>query len=212
MKYLFLAVVLLLAACAPASTVLPTQAAPPVISVHASPATEPWLGEVYVCGAEISVVIRLSASESAADIRLRLGEPEILNTPAYPIGAEELLVVAHRESLIQNLSREEARELFSHGRENVELWVFASSVDAQEIFEREVMLGERIHPLARLALHPQQMSDILNSDSNAVGILPRRWMAGAAREVFRLAEIPVLAMTPIEPQGAVKELVACLQK
>ncbi len=212
MKYLFLAVVLWLAACAPVSTVFPAQAAPPVISVYASPAAEPWLSEVYACGAEISAVIRLSASKSAAEIRLRLGEPEILNSPAYQIGAEELLVVTHRENPLQNLSRDEARELFYEGRENVEIWVFASSADAQEIFEREILFGKQIYPLARLALHPQQMSDVLNSQNNAIGILPRRWKTGAAREVFRLTGIPVLAITPLEPQGAVKELIACLQQ
>ncbi len=211
MKYPFLAIVLFLTACAPAPTDLPAQAALPVVSVYASPAAEPWLGEVYACGIETSVVIRLSASESAGDIRLRLGEPKTLDTPAYQIGTEDILVVTHRESPVQNLSADEARALFSEGQENVEIWVFASSADAQEIFERQVMLGEQIHPLARLALHPQQMSDTLSNGKNAVGILPRRWKAGTTREVFALTGIPVLAITSGEPQGAVKELLGCLQ-
>lgn len=212
MKYPFLAVVLFLAACASAPTDLPAQAAPPVVSVYASPAAEPWLEEVYACGVETSIVIRLSASESVADIRLRLGEPETLNTPAYQIGTEDILVVTHRESPVQNLTADEARALISQGQENVEIWVFASSASAQEIFEREVMLAVKIHPLARLALHPQQMSDTLSNEKNAVGILPRRWKAGTTREVFALTGIPVLAITSGEPQGAVRELIACLQQ
>jgi hypothetical protein len=66
--------------------------------------------------------------------------------------------------------------------------------------------------LARLAASPQQMSDILNSEKNAVGLLPRHWQAGAAREVFRLADAPVLALTQSEPQGSIKTLIACLQQ
>lgn len=211
MKRSLLFLVLLLTACArppETSSAIP----PPVVSVYTSPAAEPWLEEVYACGAELSVVIRLSASESAADIRLRLGEPKTLSTPAYQVGSEDLLVVTNSKSPPQDMTRDEARRLFVQGGENVELWVYASSADVQEVFEREVMPGERIHPLARLALHPQQILDTLNNGENAIGILPRRWMNETMREVFRLAGVPVLAITPGEPQEAVKGLIACLQK
>jgi hypothetical protein len=90
--------------------------------------------------------------------------------------------------------------------------VYASGEDVQEIFEREIMKGARIHSFARLAANPQQMSDTLNAEETAVGILPRRWKAGTVREVFTLAAVPVLAIAPAEPQGAVKEIIACLQK
>jgi hypothetical protein len=210
-KRALLVLVVLVTACArpqETSSVIP----PPVVSVYTSPAAEPWLQDVYACAREVSVVIRLSASESAADIRLRLGEPKTLSTPAYQIGAEDILIVTNRDSPLEGLTVEEARALFSQGRENVELWVYASSADVQEVFEREVLFGERIHPLARLALHPQQMLDILSNEKNAIGILPRRWMNETMREVFRLAGVPMLAITPGEPQEAVKELLACLQK
>lgn len=208
MKRLLLFLVLIFSACAPA----PAASVPPVVSVHASPAAEPWLEDVYACARETSAVIRLSASESAADIRLRLGEPETLDAPAYQVGAEDILVVTHPQSAIENLSAEEARRLFSESGENVEVWVFASSEDAQEIFEREVMRGTRIHSSARLALHPQQFLDALKAESSAVGILPRRWMNETMREAFALRDVPVLAITPGEPQGAAGELIACLQK
>jgi hypothetical protein len=210
-KRALLVLVLLLTACArPQET--SSVIAPPVVSVYTSPAAEPWLQDVYACAREVSVVIRLSASESAADIRLRLGEPKTLSTPAYQIGAEDILIVTNRDSPLEGLTVDEARALFSQGRENVELWVYASSADVQEVFEREVLFGERIHPLARLALHPQQMLDTLSNEKNAIGILPRRWMNKTMREVFRLAGVPMLAITPGEPQEAVKELLACLQK
>jgi len=204
--------ILILTACAAPSPKTSSAAPPPVVSIYVSPAAEPWLEDVYACAREISAVIRLSASESAADLRLRLGEPETLKTPAYQIDVEEILVVTHRESPIQNLTADEGRALFSQGQENVEIWVYASSADIQEVFEREIMRGTRIHPLARLTLHPQQMSDALNLERNAVGILPRRWKAGTIRDVFALTGVPVLAITPGEPQGAIKELIACLQE
>ncbi|GAB4484758.1 MAG: hypothetical protein Fur0016_15610 [Anaerolineales bacterium] len=211
MKFSLLFLVLILTACAP-QPAAPPATSPPVVSVYASPAAEPWLEDVFACGTEIAVVIRLSASESAAEIRLRLGEPESLSSPAYQIGTEDMLVVTRRESPIENLERDQAQTLFSTGGENVQVWVYASSADVQEIFEREVMRGTRIHPSARLALHPQQLVDALQSENNAAGLLPRRWANEQMREVFALRNLPVLAITRGEPQGAVKELIACLQK
>ncbi len=202
--------ILILTACA-AQPSTPS-AALPIVSVYASPATEPWLDDVYACATEVSVVIRLSASQSVADIRLRLGEPPHLTTPAYQIGEEDILVVTHLQNPLRELTADEARQLFAGGEENVEVWVYASGAEIQELFEREVMRGTRIHSSARLALHPQQILDTLNTRSNVVGLLPRRWTNKTIREVFALRNVPVLTITTDEPQSAVKELIACLQK
>jgi hypothetical protein len=56
------------------------------------------------------------------------------------------------------------------------------------------------------------MSNTLVNQANTVGILPRHWKAGDAREVFSSGTVPVLAITNAEPQGVIKELIACLQK
>jgi len=55
------------------------------------------------------------------------------------------------------------------------------------------------------------MSDRLNNEFNAVGILQRHWKAGDVREVYSVAKVPVLAITQTEPQGAVNQLIGCLQ-
>lgn len=210
MKRALLFLVLILTACAPPPETS-LAAPPPIVSVHVSPAAEPWLEEVYACGADFSIIIRLSASESAADIRLRLGEPPNLTTPAYQIGTEDVLVVTHPQNPLGKLTLEEARRVFAEGGGNVEVWVYASGGEVQELFEREVMRGTRITSLARLALHPQQMLELLERDSHAVGLLPRRWLRAPLREVFALRDVPVLALTASEPQGAARELIACLQ-
>jgi len=202
---------IVLTACAPA-TAQPVAPTPQVLSVYASPATEPWLEEVYNCAEQNSIVISLAASTSSADLSLRFGEPEQLSTPAFQIGSDDLLIVTHPESPIQNLTVDEARALFLEGQENAQVWVYASGADVQEVFEREVMPGSSIHSLARLAAHPQQMSDVVNAEKDAVGLLPRRWKTGAAREVFSLPNIPILVITPGEPQGAAQEIIACLQQ
>jgi hypothetical protein len=92
------------------------------------------------------------------------------------------------------------------------VWVYASDADVQEVFDQFVMEGRVVSPSARVAVHPQQMSDTLNNEANTVGIVPKHWKAGDSRFVYSIPNIPVLAITPNEPQGTLKELIACLQK
>ena len=94
----------------------------------------------------------------------------------------------------------------------MQVWVYPSGEDLQEVFDQFVMEGRTVTPAARLAVNPQQMSDTLVNEPNTVGILPRHWKAGDSREVLSVATVPVLAITRIEPQGAVQQLIACLQK
>ena len=187
-------------------------ATPQIVQVYSTFAAEPWLSELYDCGQTQAILSRVDDPISA-DIILRVGEPPFLDSPAYQIDTEEILIVTHRQSPVQNLTLEEARLLFSGlGDPSVQVWVYASGEDVQEGFDRVVMAGRRVAPSARIAVHPQQMSDTLVNEPNTVGVLPRHWKAGDSRDVFTVGTVPVLAITMSEPEGAIKELIACLQK
>ena len=188
------------------------QPTPEVFSVYSSSSATPWLADLYDCADSVAV-IRLSNSPSDADILLRVGEPRQLSGFAYQIDEEEILIVTHRQSPVQNLTFEGAQTLFAGlGDPSVQVWVYASGDDVAEVFDQYMMKGRTVSSSAMVAVTPQQMSDVLNSNSNAVGILPRHWKAGDVRDVFSVAKIPVLAVTQSEPQGAVNQLIGCLQK
>ena len=187
-------------------------ATPQIVSVYSTSAAQPWLSELYDCAGTASILSRVD-DPSSAQIILRIGEPEFLVSPAYQIDTEEILIVTHRQSPVQNLSLEEARALFAGlGDPSVQVWVYASGEDLREVFDRLVMAGEHVAPSAHLAVGPQQMSDTLVNEPNTVGILPRHWKMGDSREVLSAGTVPVLAITQGEPKGVVKELIACLQK
>lgn len=132
---------------------------------------------------------------------------------AYQIGEEEIVIAVNRESPIQTLTIEEVRTLFAgQGIESAQVWVYASGEDLQEAFDQIVMKGRGVTSFARVAANPQEMAAVLNSESNAVGILPQRWVAGNIRAVHSLGRLPVLALTREEPQGNAKALLACLQR
>ena len=206
--FLFLLSSLLLFSCSPSTPAV----TPQLVTVYSTSAAQPWLPELYQCTGSSTAISRVDDA-SGADIALRVGEPELLTSPAYQIDTEDILIVTQRQSPVQNLTLEEARDLFAgQGDPSVQIWVYAAEEDVQEVFDRVVMPGGRVIPSARLAVNPQHMSDTLVNEANTVGILPRHWKVGDSREVFRVATVPVLAITRSEPQGVVQELIACLQK
>ena len=187
---------------------------PEVVSVYSSPAAEPWLSELYDCAAgQANIVLSRVDEPDSAQIAVRIGESQFLSSFAYQIDVEEILIVTQRQSPVQNLTLDDARALFMGlGDPSVQVWVYAAGEDVQQVFDQFVMDGRSVAPSANVAVSPQQMSDTLIKQPNTVGILPRHWKAGDSREVFSAATVPVLALTNTEPQGVVKELIACLQK
>jgi len=209
MRKIVLSFVFLLTACAPATS--QTVVTPQLVSVYLTSAATPWLDNVYACAGAFSAISRTD-DPSSADIILRVGEPEYLASFAYQIDEEEILIVTHRQSPVQNLTPEAAQDLFAGlGDPSVQVWVFASGEDVFDAFDQFVMKGRNVSSSANIALTPQQMSDMLNSETNAVGILPRHWKAGDVRDVYSVATVPVLAITQNEPQGAINQIVGCLQ-
>jgi hypothetical protein len=202
--FLFILAVVL-SACGPAT---PT-AEPQIVDVYATSAAQPWLTELYACAADSGIVLNVNAE--SPEIYLRVGEPEISVSPSYKIDEEEILVVTHRESPVQNLSLEEVQELFAKGSPSAQVWVYPSDADLQKAFDQLVMKERSVTSSARVAVSPQNMSDVLNSESNVIGILPRHWKTGNVREVASAGTVPVLAVTKSEPQGAVIKLISCLQ-
>lgn len=191
--------------CAPRSS-QPIQ----TITAYSTSSAQPWMNDLFACADEVSVSVNVTAEQP--EIFLRIGEPDDLSSPAYQIDEEEILIVTHRESPVQNLSLEEVQALFSgSGDQSAQVWVYPSELDVQGLFDQFVMQGRSVTPSAQVAVNPQQMSDLLNTESNAVGILPRHWKAGNSREVYELGTFPVLAILKAEPQGAVVSVVACLQ-
>ncbi len=198
--------ILFLISCAPSATPAETQ----VVTAWSTPAAEPWLNELFTCANDLSVVVNINAEDP--EISLRIGEPETFVSPAYQIDEEEILIVTHRESPIQNLSLEGVQTLFTgQGDPSAQVWVYAQDTDVQIVFERLVMDGRAVTSFGRLATSPQHMSDTLNAEPTAVGVLPRHWKMGNSREVFSAGIVPVLALTREESSPAATQLIACLQ-
>jgi ABC-type phosphate transport system substrate-binding protein len=144
-----------------------------------------------------------------------------LTSLAYQIGTEEILVVVQPQTRVESLTLDQVRRLFSGqitkwtdlgGADiGVQVWTFAPPEDIAEVFDRNVMLGEPITSLARLAVSAQAMSDSVGSTPGSIGFLPRRLKASNTAEALVAASVPVLAMTSSEPRGPVRDMLSCLQ-
>jgi hypothetical protein len=188
-----------------------TPSAIKVVNVYATGGARPWLEDMYACAEEAGAVLNLT-SESP-QIQLHLGEPEDWNGAIYQVGTEEIVVVVQLQSPLGSLTLTQVNEIFSgKGDPSLQVWAFAAGDDLQKVFDLLVMNGRGVTSFARLAATPMQMSAALNGDVNAVGFLPRRWMTDGLKELLAAGSVPVLALTPSEPEGIARDLLACMRK
>ncbi|MGC8856907.1 MAG: hypothetical protein ACP5QU_08915 [Anaerolineae bacterium] len=210
MRALLLVLLMFVTACAPGTTSPP--ATQTVIGVFATPASRPWLEKFYPCAAKQQVALALTDLASAQLI-LRLGEPEGLSQPAFQIGEEQIEVVVPAGSPLRDLGREEVRALFvGQGQENVQVWVFSPASDVQQVFDRQLMGGQGITSLARLASGPEEMAEALSAQVNAIGLLPGRLVPPrGVRGVWILPGVPVIVIAAAPVEGGIQNFLACLQ-
>jgi ABC-type phosphate transport system substrate-binding protein len=213
---------LLLASC---TATTPTATAEP-LSIQYTEASVPWLAEVYDCaGAETVRAEQLAANLfdlQAADVAIRIGQPDDVNGSAFQIDSEDILVIVNPQNPARNLTVEQVRGLFDGSMQDwkeingsdaaPQVWVFAAEEDVEQVFEQYIMDGSPVTSLARLATGMDDMSQAIAEDVNAIGILPRHWKAGNVLEAYTLTSIPVLALTSQEPKGETERVIACLQK
>lgn len=224
-KILFCFLLLLTACAAPPSENAALTSSPVVVKIHATAAAQAWQSELFDCAANHAAVLVLS-DPGSADILLRVGEPQNLSLPAFQLGSEEILVVVNPARSSRQLQVEQVVQLFTgeisdwsqvtpsisdvQNGGTVRVWVFSDGEDVQQVFATW-LAGSPVVSGARLAASPEAMVRAIADDPNAVGILSRHWKTESVSDVYVAASAPVLAVTPSEPQGIVKDLLACLQ-
>ncbi|HEY9152249.1 MAG TPA: substrate-binding domain-containing protein [Anaerolineales bacterium] len=216
MKKIFLAIIFLLTACAPAPAIV----TPQLVKVYVTSATSSRLNNLYNCSTPSTAI--LLSDPQAADITLRLGPPDNLSSPAFQIGMDDVDVIVQSQNSINQLTADQVHSIFLGQVTNwkdiggsdmpIQVWTYAPGVDIQQIFEQDVMINQQVTSLARLAVSAQNMLDAISKDSGAIGLLPHSLETSNVKSVYKIASAPLLAITKSQPQGTVKDLIACLQK
>ncbi len=196
------------------------QTTPQLVNVYVSSAAYPWVNDLYNC-TPTSAVINLSDPLSA-DVTMRLGVPDHLTTPGFQVSSEDILVIVHPQTGVLSLTLFQVRSIFLGQVVNwkdvggsdlpVQVWSFSPDEDVQDLFSQTVMNGQPITSLARLAVSGESMVEAVGTNPGSVGILSRRLITSAVQNVFTVAKVPVLIITKSPPEGAISELISCLQQ
>lgn len=231
----------LLAACSPRKAgPAPSPTAPPTplpLVVYHTPAVRLRLGALRSCAAAVPGLAlymeELPASHlpEASDLEngmiLRLGEGRGSLPFAASLGEELIRVVANPESPIDSLEKDTLHAIFTGeqttrdetgGTQPLHPWVYSPGEELSDLLEEKILEGKQPAAAANLAATPQEMLAAVAENPEAIGWLPESWLDESVRAV-ELApalqaelSLPILAITPAEPQGVLREFLSCVQE
>lgn len=219
----------------PAETPSPAPTLAPIF-VRYTPALRPLETALQTCAGRIPEMALFSEELPAGHlpgipkpgaIHLRLGEPTEPIAYAAVLGEIQAAFIVHPDNPLPSLSDEEVAALFigpEAGWESVggpdapvHPYIFPAGDEIRELVDASLLEGAEISPLAGIAASPEHMLQLVAEDPNAIGYLPGNWLT---EEVKTLPientgsaglRLPVLALTPREPEGLTASLLSCLQ-
>jgi PBP superfamily domain len=202
-------------------------ASPETFKVQYSFAAQPWLATLNICAGNKIVLSNLLASDyqdlKTANLVIHIGHPDNLTDLAYKLGTDDLLVIVNPQNPVKKLSADQVRGIFTgrfqtwtsvHGsNRQIRVWVFPAGEDVQQIFEETILARSSPASMARLASSPDEMSQAVSNDPDAIGLITARRKTGTTTDVFTAgSNLPVLAITQFRPQGILAQILACMQK
>jgi len=202
-----------------------------VYRVEIAPEVAYFEEEIKTCTSrfpEVTVFTDIKALPSieASDFTVVLGEPATLPPFAAQLRVEEVSVIVHPNNGIKQISIEDLRLLYTGSLENwdqlsedeghISVWTYPPESPASSYFEQAVLSGSPLTGYAYLAPNPEAMIEAVSEDPGSIGFLPASWMDEHIRKVDLEPEsnlrLPVLALAQEEPEGFLREIVACLQE
>lgn len=218
---------LALAACQPA-TQMPV--VPTAVMLRAElPVELGWMeGAFDRCAQEAGVSVVLVSGGQRSDVTLVWGEPEEVVGYAFLLGYDELAVIVHPTNPLRSLDLAQFEAIYSGQERNwqaflpVDAALATESIDVWALSSPQFelsggrLLGLPLRADAWLAPTPQAVRQSVADGPGAIGWLPARWLDASVQRVVlngmgESAQLPVLAVTLVEPQGKLREWLACLQ-
>ena len=221
----------------PAGTPQPTVWA---VRVQYSAALEPAVKNLSACAEKqpgIGLIThQLPASQldpSKADLTLLLGSPAGFSGFSAQIGTDDLVVIVNPSNPAEvqpkdipgifsgqtrswdELSARQAQGLATRQPAPVHAWRYYAGEDVETALEKIFPAGQGFSDRLPQAPGPKEMVEAVAGDPDAIGFIPRSFATPDIRilqmENPGLQGIPQLALSPTEPQGPARSLLACLQ-
>lgn len=171
----------------------------------------------------------LSLKPGESDILLAWGDGYTWGGNTVVLGYDDLVVIANLENLQSTLTAAQLRQIFngevktwgevisgSPDEQKIEVWDYPPGNEVRSIFSSS--FATTLHnPEAMLAPEPKAVLEVVSSNPNAIGYLPRRWVNENIKIILvegqeALVRQPVLANTPEKPNEALHNWLGCLQQ
>jgi hypothetical protein len=200
---------------------------PEQFTIQYTAASVPWLASLYSCANTNIVTAEQREADfldfSSAVMVIRIGKPDNLTGFAYQIATDNLLVITNLKNPTGKLSTDQVYGLFTGQIQNwksinsvdapVQVWVYPEGEDIEGIINQTVLHGSLVASSAHLANNPNEVSESVQKDEDAIGIIPQRWRTGNVTSVYiDASNLPVLAITSAKPQGTLSQILGCMQK
>jgi hypothetical protein len=231
-----------LAACVPDTPTPVEAPLETVLTVQLTPALDHWLPTLSSCahaspsaGIIVDIQPREKLTLQEADVILRLGEKQESDPHTAVMGWEELVVFVGPDVPLASLSQVSLQKIFSGDitrwetvaeiqsadvqiSQSITVWSYPSGNEIRELFEEAYLLGEAITPAARPFSTPEFLQE--NFPSTSYGIT-YSLKVHSDNDVLNQLDITgadiviqhyVLAITQEEPEGALRQLLLCLQE
>lgn len=230
-----------MAACGVEPPVPVETSPPEVLVLQVTPAVAHWLPDVAACAEGIpefgiltQVLPRAELSLAESDLILRLGERLESDPFVAVVGLEEIVIVAGEDVPVSTLSLESLQAIYT-GRitdwgdipetpddqtgalQAIKPLSYPEGHEIEVLFRRAYLDDEPITPNAQAFLTMDFLENLIEKHPDALAYLLASQVPEGVRVLPVTGEniIPkaqfVLAITPDEPDGKLKQLLLCLQ-
>jgi hypothetical protein len=168
----------------------------------------------------IEVLFYPEAMESDAALVFRLGEPAVFPDFSAPIAYEDLLLVTHKSNPTADLTRQQLRSTFTGRVHNwtdlgwhdpIQVWMYYDGDDSRQVLEQSILEGIPLTPNALLAPGPEEILESVADDPASISVIPAAFATKDVQTTELDIQAPILALADEEPEGAVRDLLVCLQ-
>lgn len=228
---------MLLPACKSIAEATPPPTPIPLYLAY-TPVLRPWLERLAACAQEQPEVAlfldELPYDQSRSDrydTVLQLGRVPDSAGYAVVLGYDELKFIVNKLNPVQSIDEADLPNLFNGSMRtwetlsppkaiyvvSVQPWVY---LPESELSWPEVtgnIFDDNNLMTARLASSPDQVIQGVRDDPGAIGFVPLSWLNKDSEGVKQInvptaLEIPVLAISKSEPQGVLRNLLACISQ
>lgn len=173
----------------------------------------------------------VSFTPEQTDLTLQWGASDAASNFASVVGADSLTVVVHPDNPVTSLSLEALLTTYTGklpawdwdylGQNPAPLTAYAYSpaLDIQQVFNSAwPAAAPSLNREVALVPGPAEMRAAIASDRSALGFLPNTWVDSSVKPIhldptpLSWQRQPILAISSVEPQGATRAFLLCLQE